>query len=330
MAGELVGDGATTWIRATSLQDAETGDLVLIDSAKKVGDWDKCKAAAAVVPHDFPAGERPIIRVADPLKSFLQLLLHLRGERPVPTGIHPTAIVDPSAEIGADVRIGPHCIVGAQTVLGDGCTLHSGVTIASHCRIGRDVTFYPGVVLYDDTVIGDRVTIHAGSVIGADGFGYRSEGGHFVKIPQLGNVIVGDDVEIGASVTIDRGTVGPTRIGEGTKIDNLVMIGHNCRIGRHNILAGQVGIAGSCSTGDYVMLAGQVGIADHLHVGEHSVIGAQGGVTQNIPPKSRLSGTPTIPVGDYLRNVIHMKALPELRKTVAALEKKLAEADGAK
>ena len=327
IGGAVVGDGAAVWNRATSLRDADAGDLALIDTVKKLGDWTKSKAAAAVVPLDFPEGDRPIIRIAEPLKAFQQLQLRLRGERPRPTGIHATAIVDPTAVFGADVGIGPYAIVGPHSVLGDGCTLHSGVTVGAHCKVGQGVTLHPGVVLYDDTVLGDRVIVHARSVIGADGFGYKMEAGRYVKVPQLGNVIIGDDVEIGACATIDRGAVGPTRIGEGTKIDNLVMIAHNCRVGRHNILAAQVGIAGSSSTGDYVVLAGQVGIADHLHVGDQAVIGAQGGVTQNIPPKSRLSGTPTIPVGDYLRNVYHMKALPELRKKVAELEKKLGLTD---
>jgi UDP-3-O-[3-hydroxymyristoyl] glucosamine N-acyltransferase len=327
MGGIVVGDGAVAWSRATSLREAGPGELALIDSAKKTPEWAECKAAAAVVPLDFPEGDRPIIRVAEPLNAFLRILVKLRGDRARPTGIHPTAIVDPAAKLPADVSVGPYCIIGPNTVIDSGCTLHSGVTVGAYCRVGKGVTLFPGVVLYDDTVLGDRVTIHARSVIGADGFGYRMESGKYAKIPQLGNVIVGDDVEIGASATIDRGTIGPTRIGEGTKIDNLVMIAHNCRIGRHNILAAQVGIAGSSSTGDYVVLAGQVGIADHLHVGNQAVIGAQGGVTQNIPPKSRLSGTPTMPVGDYLRNAILQKSLPELFRRVAVLEKESAAPD---
>ncbi len=324
MEGTVVGDGGTVWNRAMSLLDAEAGDLVLIDSPKKLDAWTKSPAVAAVVPVAFPEGDRPLIRVAEPLRAYLKLIQKLRGERIRPRGIHPTAIIDPSATIGANIAIGPYSVVGPDTILGDGCTLDTGVCIGANCRLGRNNSLHAGVVLYDDTVLGDRVVIHAKSVLGSDGYGYRTERGRHIKVPQLGYVQVGDDVEIGASCTIDRGTIGPTRIGEGTKIDNLVMIAHNCQIGRHNFLVAQVGVAGSSSTGDYVVLAGQSGVVDHVHVGEHSLIAAAAAVTQSVPPHSQMAGNPCMPVREFLRAVTNWKKLPELRRTVAELERKSA------
>ena len=323
MNGTVVGDGATVWNRAMSLLDAEAGDLVLIDSFKKMDSWAKSKASAAVVPLDFPEGDRPLIRVPEPLKAYLQLIQKLRGERSGPRAIHATAIIDSSAKIGENASIGAYVVIGSATVLGDDCTILPGVCIGANCKLGQANTLHPGVVLYDNSILGNRVVIHAKSVIGADGYGYRIEAGHHIKVPQLGYVEIGDDVEIGASATIDRGTIGPTRIGAGTKIDNLVMIAHNCQIGRHNLIVSQVGIAGSTTTGDYVVLGGQVGIADHLHIGEQSMIGAQCGITQDIPAHSRMAGTPAVPVWQYLRTATHVKSLPELRRTVADLKKKL-------
>jgi UDP-3-O-[3-hydroxymyristoyl] glucosamine N-acyltransferase len=176
------------------------------------------------------------------------------------------------------------------------------------------VTLYPGAVLYDGTVLGDRVVVHAHAVLGADGFGYRFQDGRHVKVPQLGHVEVGDDVEIGAGTTIDRGTFQATRIGAGTKIDNLVQIGHNCRIGRHNVLVSQVGIAGSCTSGDYVVLAGQVGVADHIHLGDRAVIGARAGVTKDVPAGQRMLGAPATPEREQKRIMMTLEKLPELRR----------------
>ena len=319
MDGTVVGDGTTVWNRAMSLLDAESGDLVLIDGAKKFDSWANSPAIAAVVPRDFPAGNRPVIRVAEPLKAYLQLIQKLRGDRSRPREIHPTAIIDPSAVIGANASIGPYVVIGEGTILGDDCTLHSGVVIGANCRIGRANTLYPGVVLYDDSILGQRVAIHANSVVGADGYGYRTVAGKHVKVPQFGYVEIGDDVEIGASSTIDRGTIGPTRIGEGTKIDNMVMIAHNCQIGRHNFIVAQVGIAGSSSTGDYVVLGGQAGMVDHVHVGEHTMVGAKAAVTQSVPAHAQVAGSPAIPVREHLRNVVNLRHLGKLRRTVAGL-----------
>src|SRR5205807_1025225 len=181
------------------------------------------------------------------------------------------------------------------SILGARCQVHPGAVLGRHCRLGDDVVVYPNAVLYDGTVLGSRVIIHANAVLGADGFGYRQQSGKHVKVPQLGHVEIADDVEIGACSTIDRGTFDATRVGEGTKIDNLVQIGHNCQIGRHNLLVSQVGIAGSSSTGDYVVAAGQAGIVDHVHIGQGAVIGGQSGVSKNVPAGQRVLGAPARP-----------------------------------
>jgi UDP-3-O-[3-hydroxymyristoyl] glucosamine N-acyltransferase len=214
-------------------------------------------------------------------------------------------------------------VIGEGCVIGDRCRLAPGVVLGRDCRLGDDVTLYPYVVLYDDTILGNRVTVHAHAVLGADGFGYQFQDGRHVKIPQLGFVEVADDVEIGAGATIDRGTYGPTRVGDGTKIDNLVMVGHNCRIGRHNIMAGQVGLAGSVVTGDYVMMGGQAGISDHVTIGDGAMVGAQTGVSRDVLPGQRMFGTPAMRFEEQRRIIVSQSSLPDLRRRLRALEKHL-------
>lgn len=324
VGGEIYGDGTLEIAGARSLQEAGPGDITFLENERHLSAWEKSQASAAIVPRSLAINGRPVVRVADPLAAFVEVVQRLRPEleRPTPF-IHPTACIHPTVVVGAQVTIGPYVVIGAGTVIGARCTLHAGVVIGRGCRLGDDVTLYPHAVLYDQTRIGDRVIIHAHAVVGADGFGYRTQQGRHVKVPQLGWVEIEDDVEIGAGSTIDRGTFGPTRIGRGTKIDNLVMIGHNCRIGQHNLLCSQVGIAGSCTTGDYVVMAGQVGVADHLTIGDHVVIGAKSGVPRDVPSHSQVLGVPAMPRQETARIVASMEKLPELRKDVARIKKAL-------
>jgi UDP-3-O-[3-hydroxymyristoyl] glucosamine N-acyltransferase len=227
------------------------------------------------------------------------------------------------AVIGPDASIFPFAVVGEGTVVGARCQLHSGVVIGRNCRIGDDVILYPNAVLYDGTVLGQRVIVHANAVLGADGFGYRLQKGRHVKVPQLGLVEIGDDVEIGACTTIDRGTFQATTVGPGTKIDNLVMVGHNCQVGGHNLIVSQVGIAGSCTTGDYVVLAGQVGIADHVHIGDRSVIGARAGVPKDVPADQRMLGAPATPEREQKRILMSLDKLPDIRRDVRRIKEHL-------
>jgi UDP-3-O-[3-hydroxymyristoyl] glucosamine N-acyltransferase len=248
----------------------------------------------------------------------------LQARPPVATGtIDPLAYIHATAVLAPGVSVGPFAVIGENAVIGPNTVVHAGAVVGRRCRLGVEVVLFPHVVLYDDCVLGNRVVVHANAVIGADGFGYRMQQGRHVKVPQLGWVEIEDDVEIGAATTIDRGTFGPTRIGSGTKIDNLVQIAHNCQIGRHNLLAAQVGIAGSSSTGDYAVLAGQVGVADHLHIGERAVLAAQTGVTKDVPADARMIGFPARPEGPAKRMYVVLDQLPELRKEVRRIKEHL-------
>jgi UDP-3-O-[3-hydroxymyristoyl] glucosamine N-acyltransferase len=214
-------------------------------------------------------------------------------------------------------------------VLGARCRIHAHAVIGRYCRLRDDVTVYPGAVLYDGTTLGDRVIIHANAVLGADGFGYRLQNGRHVKVPQLGGVALGNDVEIGACTTIDRGTFQTTQVGDGSKLDNMVQVGHNCRIGKHNLVVSQVGLAGSCTTGDYVVLAGQVGIVDHVHIGDRTIIGAQSGVPSDVPADQQVLGAPARPLRDQKRILITMEKLPGMARDIRRIKQKLGMTDDA-
>lgn len=324
--GEVVGDPDTPLHSPASLDDAKPGDFTfVVDGDKNLKAWVTSKASAAIVGPSVPADSRPVVRVADPIAAFIGVALRLRGDRSHSPGVHPTAVIHPTARIGSNAHIAAHAVIGEGTTIGANATISSGVVIGRYCAIGDGVTLFPNAVVCDDSVFGNRVTVHANAVIGADGFGYRLVKGRHEKIPQVGTVELGDDVEIGACSTVDRGAVGPTRIGTGTKIDNQVMVAHNCRIGRHNILIAQAGLAGSCSTGDYVVLAGQAGVADHIHIGDRAVIGAQSGLIGDVPPDTEMLGSPAFPRRDYLRTVLAIQKLAELRDEVKALKKQLKE-----
>ena len=291
---------------------------------KHLNAWHNSQASAAIVPHSVPVNGRPIIRVADPLMAFARVVQQLKGRPPEPEGvISPSAHIHPTAKLGAGVSVGHFAVIGENSEIGANSTIHSGAVIGRFCRLGENVVLNPHVVLYDECVIGNRVIIHANAVIGADGFGYRTQNGKHVKVPQLGWVELEDDVEVGACTTIDRGTFGPTRIGAGTKLDNLVMIGHNCTLGKHNILCSLVGIAGSSTTGDYVVMAGQVGVADHMTIGDRVTIMAKSGVSNHIASGSQVLGSPAIPHREQARILLSLEKLPEIRKDVTRIKKHL-------
>jgi len=335
--GEVHGNGDLVIQAARPLTDAGPGDITFAESERYADRLHACRASAAVVPlesHRLATNGLTVIRVAEPLAAFIALYRHLLGrDEPPPHGIDPHACVDPTAVLGPDASVLPLAVIGAGTVIGARCHLGSGAVVGRRCRLGDDVVLHPGVVVYDDSVLGNRVTVHANSVLGADGFGYRHDkasagkGPSHVKVPQMGWVEVEDDVEIGACTTIDRGTFGPTRIGAGTKIDNLVQVAHNCRIGRHNLLISQMGIAGSSTTGDHVIAAGQVGIADHVIVGDRVVMGAKAGVTKDIPPGERVLGSPATPLREQKRILMSLEKLPEMRREIRRIKQHLGLAD---
>jgi UDP-3-O-[3-hydroxymyristoyl] glucosamine N-acyltransferase len=325
--GKVEGDGDLVISAARPLGEAQAGDVTFVEDDKHAHLLHDCPAAAAVVPASVPPNGKVLIQVADPLNAFVTIVRHLHGRRETinnpPLGVDSRAAVHPTAQVGPDASIEPFAVVGEGSVVGARCRLHSNAVVGRHCRLGDDVVLYPGAVLYDGTVLGNRVIVHANAVLGADGFGYRFQAGRHAKVPQLGNVEIGDDVEIGACTTIDRGTFQATRIGEGTKIDNLVQIGHNCRIGRHNLLISQMGMAGSSTTGDHVVIAGQVGVVGHIHIGDRSQIGAKAGVTKDVPPDQRMLGAPATPEREQKRILMTLEKLPDLRRDVREIKQKL-------
>jgi UDP-3-O-[3-hydroxymyristoyl] glucosamine N-acyltransferase len=326
VGGKVAGDASLVVSRAAPLREAKVGDITFLDAADKAVLLQSSTASAVVVPQGVACDGRHVIEVADVHAAFSSIHQHLHPPRVVRrSGVSQAAYVSGSARIGQDVEVQAGATIGDDVEIGDGSTIHSGVRLMAACKIGRQVTIFPNAVLYDDTVVGDHVIIHAGAVIGAYGFGYRfAEGRHHLSA-QLGNVIIESHVEIGACTTIDRGTYGPTRVREGAKLDNQVMIGHNCQVGRHNLLCAQVGIAGSASTGDYVVMAGQAGLRDHVHIGDGVQIGAQTGVIRDVPPGQKCLGTPAMPVRENMEMYLLQLKLPEMRRQLRSLEKKVEE-----
>jgi UDP-3-O-[3-hydroxymyristoyl] glucosamine N-acyltransferase len=322
--GKGHGDGDQLITEARSLVQAQAGHITFVESDRHARRLADCRASAVVVPRDFPVNGRTIIQAADPLTAFITIVQHLRGkEAPPAAGVDPRAVVHPSVTLGPGCSVQALASVGEGTVLGARCRVYPGAVIGRNCRLGDDVIVYPNAVLYDHTVLGHRVVVHANAVLGADGFGYRTQQGRHVKVPQLGSVIVEDDVEIGACTTIDRGTFDATRIGTGTKIDNLVQIAHNCQIGPHNLLVSQVGIAGSSTTGAYVVMAGQVGVADHVHIGDQAVLGTRSGASADLPGGESYLGTPATPAKEHMRIVVALTRLPEMRQELRRIKKHL-------
>lgn len=326
--GEVEGDGDLPITDARPVGEACPGDITFAADDRHLDQFHHSHAAAAFVPATAKANGKPVIRVHDPLTAFANAFQRFRPRaiEDAP-GIHPSSVIHPTAVIGPGARIAAFAVVGAGTVIGSGCRLHAGVVIGARCRLGDDVTLHPHAVLYDGSVIGHGVVIHAHAVIGADGFGYRGADGQHVKVPQLGHVEIGDDVEIGAGSAIDRGTFGATRIGDGTKIDNLVHIAHNCTIGKRNIVLAQAGIAGSCRTGDQVIIAGQAGLRDHLTIGARSVVGPQAGVSKDVPEDDWVMGTPAANIRDWKLACAGYFKLPEIRKTLRRVVKHLGLAE---
>ncbi len=336
VGGQVVGDGQIVIQNALPPKDAkDPGCLTLADSAEMAKVAQQSLASAIVAKQQFDGCEKPMLVVADTHRAFSRIIAHLRPERVVEPAspntsagsitISDRANVDYSAQLGKGTVIAPGVSVGPGCRIGKRCVIHPNVTLMQGCQIGDDCLIFPGCVLYPGTVLGDRVLLHASSVIGAYGFGYRQVDGCHRRTSQLGWVEIESDVEIGAGTTIDRGTYGPTRIGQGTKTDNQVQIGHNCQIGKHNLICAQVGIAGSCSTGDYVVMGGQAGLADHLHIGDRAMLGAQSGHMRDVPPDQVVLGTPAAPRKQKLQEWFLAPKLPEMRQEMRQLIQRVTE-----
>ncbi|MCC6423734.1 MAG: UDP-3-O-(3-hydroxymyristoyl)glucosamine N-acyltransferase [Phycisphaerales bacterium] len=305
---QVIGDPTQQVSSAATLEEAGPGQISFLSNPRYVPKLATTRATAVVAAMNVNSDNVTLLRTADPYYAFTQAMVILHGHRRHPhAGIHPDAHVDPTATVG------------------EGTILYPGVFIGPNARIGRDCILYPNVVIYDQCILGDRVTIHGGSVIGQDGFGYATHKGIHHKIPQVGNVIIEDDVEIGANCAIERATLGSTIIGKGTKFCDLIAIGHGTKIGAHCLFVAQVGIAGSVTVGHHVTMAGQVGVSGHLKIGDKVTIGAQAGVINNLDDQSTVMGAPAMPVSLGRRVYTLFTQLPDLADRIKKLEQKMSE-----
>ena len=323
LAGEVLGDVNATLTGFATADAAKPGDLTFAENEEFFAAAENSPATAVIADARFTSTKKIVIRVTQPRVAFAKAIAVFFPEPKLPAGIHSTAVVAKSAQVDPTVHIGPHCLVGERVKLGANVVLQSGNSVGNDAVLGDDVNLFPNVTIYPRTQIGKRVRIHAGAVIGSDGFGYVLDGGIHRKVLQIGNVVIGDDVEIGANVTVDRGALGSTVIGKGTKIDNLVQVAHNVQIGEHCIIISQVGIAGSTKIGNYVILAGQAGLAGHLKIGNQAIVAAQAGVMLDIPDGGKWLGSPAQPDKEFKRQVVALRRLPDLLKKISAWEKKL-------
>ena len=281
------------------------------------------QASAILAPAEFQSESKTVIQVKDARIAFAQVLPLFFPEKQFTPGFHPSAVVAESANIAETAHIGPNCVIGENVTIGDDAILEAHCWIGDDSALGQACHLFPNVSVYHGCRLAKRVRIHSGTVIGSDGFGYVFDQDHHRKIPQIGGVIIEDDVEIGANCTVDRGALGDTKIGRGTKIDNLVQIGHNVIIGEHCIIIAQNGIGGSSKIGAYSILAGQAGVAGHLKVGPKSVVAAKSGVINDLEGNQQYMGYPAIPASEAKRQIVAVKKLPDLAKRVRELEKRL-------
>lgn len=325
VGGVVVGDPELEIEGLNTLDEAGPRELSFLTNRRYLGRATASRAAALIVAPGVEGLDRPRLEVENPYLAVAQILseLHPR-QRPEP-GVHPTAEVDGSVELGPDVSVGAFCSIGAGTTLGDCVIVYPHVVIGRDCRIGSGATLYPLVSIYDGTFLGRNVIVHSGVVLGADGFGYaQSDRGH-VKVPQVGRVVIEDEVEIGANSTVDRAMLRATRVGAGSKIDNLVMVAHNVEVGERCLLIAQVGVAGSSRLGDDVVLAGQVGVGGHVDVGDAVRVASKSAVLKPAEAGTELAGIPAIDSMEWRRQLVRLGRLGDLEKRVKALERQLAE-----
>ena len=326
IGGTLSGDGSTVIERCASINNAKKGSLVYVDSPQYLEELKTSSASAAIMASGMES-DIPSIVVERPALAFARAMEILHPRKWEKAGIHPTASVEATAKIGSGCSFGPHVAVGKESVIGDATQLFASVSIGSGCTIGSDCILYPGVILYDGCIIGDRVILHAGVVIGADGFRYvDDEKGSKVKLPHIGIVRIGDDVEIQANCCIDRAMLGETHIGSGVKMDNLVHVGHNVVIGENTVIAGQCGFSGSVRIGKNVVMGGHVVFADHVEVADGVILAGRTGVTNSIKKAGIYGGTPAMPIGEWRKAQVAYKRGGETLKRLHKLEKSVLHA----
>src|SRR5258706_1808775 len=324
LGGTVVGDPRTVIRGVAGIREAGASDITFLANARYEAHLAETRAAAVICSREPRQCTIPMLQVDNPYLAFQKAV---KVFRPDPyrsaSGVHASAVVAPDATVGTAVSIGAHCVVERGAHLGDRVVLMPGSYVGALASVGDDSFLYPNVVIREECVLGARCILHPGVVIGGDGFGYALDDGRYQKVPQVGNVVIGDDVEIGANTTVDRATTGSTRVGDGTKIDNLVQIGHNVVIGRHCIIVAQVGISGSAELEDHVTVAGQAGLAGHLKLGKGSTVAAQSGVPRSIRPGAVVSGSPAMPHNVWGRLVALLPKVPQLFQRTRDLEQRV-------
>jgi len=321
--GRVKGDGSVLISGVAGIEDAKGGDITFVSNEKFLPMLKKTKASAAIVSQDIVDISLPLLIVSNPLLTMAKILTLFTPKASLSTGISDKAWVSPSAKLGREVTVFPFVYVGDEVRINSRVTIYPGVYIGAQTKIGEDTTLYPNVTIYPRCIVGKRVIVHAGTVIGADGFGFVKDGEDNYKIPQEGIVEIEDDVEIGANCCLDRATFGKTIVRRGVKIDNLVQIAHNVRVGEDSIIVAQVGISGSTKVGKNVTLAGQVGLVDHIEIGDNVIVGAQSGVTKNVPANQVVLGSPHLPHRQFLRVASVWIKLPELKSKLDMLLKRV-------
>jgi UDP-3-O-[3-hydroxymyristoyl] glucosamine N-acyltransferase len=330
----LAGDPAQVITGFNSITEAEAGDVTFLGNTRYAPKLKQSRASALLADGTLEVlpEQMAVIRVANPQIAFAEVVTHL-GPKPqvFPPGIHPTAVIADSAKLNRDkIFVGAHAVIEADAEIGDGSAIHANAYIGRAARLGVNCIIHANATVHERCLLGNRVIIHSGAVIGADGFGYELKDGRHEKIPQVGIVQLDDDVEVGACTTIDRARFGRTWIGQGTKIDNLVQVGHNCTIGKHSLLCGLVGLSGSTHVGDYTTLAGQVGVAGHLKIGDQITIYARSGVTKDVLEPGAYTGFPAKPLQEGRRLMTYPNKVPEILKRLREVEARLKELEGEK
>jgi len=323
LRGEVLGDGSVPITGFAPAESARSGDLTFAEKEAYFAAAEQSQAAAILVSGPFTSSRKVLIRVPNARVAVARVLPLFFPPDESPQGIHPSAVIAASAQVDPTAHVGPHCVVGPRVRIGARSVLMGGNHLGRDCQLGDDVCLYPNVVVYARSQIGHRVVIHAGTVIGSDGYGYVFDEGRHRKMPQVGTVIIDDDVEIGANAAIDRGALGATVLGAGTKIDNLVHIAHNVVLGKHCLVMGQAGFAGSTRLGDYCVVASQSGISGHLKLGNQVTIGAKSGVMRDLADGEVVLGIPAVPDKQAKRQIIAVQHLPELLKRMRELEKQV-------
>lgn len=333
LGAELEGDPRLEISGLAPIEEAVSGQLSFLANKKYSRYLDTTRASAVIVGlhTEVPEGRFAVLRMEDPYLGFVQMIRVFHPpQRYAPAGIHPSSAIDPSAVLASDVTVAANAVIGRNVRIGKGSIIAEGVVVRDDVIIGEHSLIYPNVSILDRTQIGSRVIIHAGTTLGSDGFGFAPHDGVYEKIPQVGNVIIEDDVEIGANCAIDRGTIGPTLIRSGSKLDNLIQIAHNVEVGEHTVIAAQTGVSGSTVLGHHVVLAGQVGLVGHIEIGDRITVGAQAGVSKDLEGEGKMfRGSPAREIHEELRLEAALRHLPDLIRTVRRQEARIAELEEA-